>query len=148
MTNSVYNTAKYGDHQHFQVFGNCLFLVLPNWNRWSVIIVVWPTRHILHLQYNTQDPVRFGYLHKYMNCLDILVLTGGVIPYIGNHLWMKSFVNYLLCHSLLENFHDSGNLLYKKIPTETKKMQENIRECFQICKIHKLFFPWTVPNIW
>ena len=34
-----------------------------------------------------------------------------VIPYIENHPWKKSFKNYLLCHSLRENYHDSGNLI-------------------------------------
>ena len=36
------------------------------------------------------------------------------IPYNGNHLWKKSFANYVFCHGLQENFHNSANLIIYK----------------------------------
>lgn len=125
MTNSVY-IAKYGDHRHFQVFGNLTFISCSPKLREMVgdngCVACY--RHILHLQYNTQDPVWFGYLRKYMNCLDISVLIRGAIPYIGNHLQMKSFVNYLLFHSLQKTFTIQA-ISCIKIPAKTKSVRKH-----------------------
>ena len=57
----------------------------------------------------------------------------------------EKFANYLLCHSLRETFAIQA-ISYIKIPAKIK-VQENIREYFQIYEIHELFLLWTVPNI-
>ena len=68
------------------------------------------------------------------------------ILYIGNHPRKKSFANYLLHHSLQENFRDSGNHIYKN-SGQDKKLQEKIHECFQIREIREPFLSQTIPNI-
>ena len=47
------------------------------------------------------------------NIFSVLMCCNTQLPYIGNHSRKKSFVNYLLCHSLQGNFCNSGNLIYE-----------------------------------
>ena len=57
-----------------------------------------------------------------------------IVPYIGNHSWKKSFMNYLLCHSLQENFRNLGNLMYK-ILAEIKSVRKHSQMLQRFAKI-------------
>ena len=60
-------------------------------------------------------------------------------PYNGNLPWKKSFVNFFLCHSLQENFHDSGNLIYKN-SGQDKKCQKTFAIASRFAKFANFFF--------
>ena len=66
------------------------------------------------------------------------------IPYIRNHLWKKSFTNYLLCHSSLENLRDSGNLMYKN-SSQDKKCKKTFTNTSRFTKFMNFFFRGQFP---
>ena len=61
------------------------------------------------------------------------------IPYNGNHPRKKSFANYLLCHSLRENFHDSGNLVYKN-SSRDKRCKKTFTNASRFTNFANFFF--------
>ena len=51
----------------------------------------------------------------------------------------KSFANYLLCHSLQENFHNLGNLIYKN-SGQDKKCKKAFTNASRSVKFVNFFF--------
>ena len=56
----------------------------------------------------------------------------------------RSFANCLLCHSSLENFRDSGNLIYKN-SGQDKKCKKTFVNASRFAKFMKLFFRGWFP---
>ena len=65
-------------------------------------------------------------------------------PYNGNHPRKKSFANYLLCHSSRENFHGSGNLIYKNSGRD-KKCKKTFVNASRFMKFANFFFRGQFP---
>ena len=88
------------------------------------------------------DPVNVCVLHLLYSLYTIGNLESGIenyIQYNGNHLRKKSFVICLLCCSSLENFCDSGNLIYKN-SGQDKKCKKTFANASRFAKFMKLFF--------